>query len=249
VPGPRVTKTQAVSNRRVTKTQRQEPNDQDSGSAQEIIRHIEDDIVSGRILPGQRLDERLLAERFSVSRTPIREVLVRLSAAGLVEIRRNQGAFVVKIEPAMLISILEVMAELKILAARLAARRMSIGEREHLKALRDETAVQVQKGDLKTYFEKATALHDAIYEGSRNTFLLETAKNIRTCLCAYHRYLARMHLPVKTSYDENSKVVDAIAAGDAEEAEKWMRQHAELRREEMEDLITLISRPSERLTS
>lgn len=225
-----------MANRSV-KSKRQEPSAQDSGSAQDIIRHIEDDIVSGRVLPGQRLDERLLAERFGVSRTPVREVLVRLSAAGLVEIRRNQGAFVAKIEPAMLISILEVMAELKIFAARLAARRMSIAERENVKALRDETAVEVQKGDLRTYFEKATALHDAIYEGSHNSFLVETAKNARMCLCAYRRYLVRMHLPVKTSYEENSKVVDAIVMGDAEEAEKWMRQHAELRREEMEDLI------------
>jgi DNA-binding GntR family transcriptional regulator len=231
-----------VSNRSAAaKRQRQEPSDQDSGSAQDIIRHLEDDIVSGKILPGQRLDERPLAERFGVSRTPIREVLVRLSAAGLVEIKRNQGAFVTKIEPAMLISILEVMAELKVLAARLAARRMTTAEREKIKALRDETAKHVRKGNLDAYFDKATELHDAIYEGSHNPFLVETAKNIRTCLCAYRRHLARLHLPVKTSFEENSKVVDAIALGDAVEAEKWMRQHAGLRREEMEDLITLIS--------
>lgn len=219
--------------------------DQDQRGTQDIMRNIEDDIVSGKILPGQRLDERLLAERFGVSRTPIREALVRLSAAGLVKIRRNQGAFVTEIAPARLIGILEVMAELKILAARLAARRMSIAEREKLKVLRDETAIWVEKGDLKTYFEKATALHDAIYEGAHNDFLVETAQNIRMCLCAYLRYLARMHLPVKTSYEENSNLVDAIVLGDSTEAEKWMRQHAELRREEMEDLITLMSQPHE----
>jgi DNA-binding GntR family transcriptional regulator len=230
--------------RQTLKKNRTEPSaplDQEQRRTQDIMQRIEDDIVSEKILPGQRLDERLLAERFGVSRTPIREALVRLSAAGLVQIRRNQGAFVTAITPARLIGILEVMAELKILAARLAARRMSIAEREKLKALRDETAVYVEKGDLKTYFEKATALHDVIYEGSHNEFLVETAQSVRTCLCAYRRYLARMHLPVKTSYEENSNLVDAIVRGDSTESEKWMRHHTELRREEMEDLITMTS--------
>ncbi len=219
--------------------------DSESRRTPDIIARIEDDIVAGTILPGSRLDERLLAERFGVSRTPVREALVRLSVAGLVEIRRNQGAFVSEMTPARLVGILEVMADLKMLAARLAARRMTIEEREQLKALRDETAECVEKGDLRGYFKRATALHDAIYNGSHNDFLIETARNIRTCLCAYRRHLERMHLPVKTSYEENSKVVDAIVLGDSDEAEQWMRRHTELRREEMDDLITLMSQMKE----
>ena len=86
-------------------------------------------------------------------------------------------------------------------------------------------------------------MHDAIYEGAHNDFLVETARNIRTCLCAYRRYLARMHLPVKTSYEENSKVVDAIVLGDSVQAEEGMRLHAELRREEMDDILALMSQP------
>lgn len=219
--------------------------DQESRRTPDIVARIEDDIVAGTILPGSRLDERLLSERFGVSRTPVREALVRLSVAGLVEIRRNQGAFVTEMTPARLIGILEVMAELKVLAARLAARRMTMEERERLKALRAETAQCVEVGDLRGYFAKATALHDAIYNGSHNDFLIETARNIRTCLCAYRRHLERMHLPVKTSYEENSHMVDAIALGNSDEAEAWMRRHTELRREEMEDLITLMSQIKE----
>ena len=217
--------------------------DREQHGTHDIMRRIEDDIVSGRILPGQRLDERMLAERFGLSRTPIREALVRLSASGLVKIRRNQGAFVAEMTPGRLIGILEVMADLKVLAARLAARRMSIAERERLKALQKEAAVCVEKGDLRGYFDRATALHDAIYEGAHNEFLVETARNIRMCLCAYRRYLARMHLPVRTSYEENARVVDAIVLGDSVQAEEWMRRHTELRREEMDDILTLMSRP------
>ena len=62
-----------------------------------ILRVIEEDIVAGKMRPGQRLDERTLAQRFGFSRTPIREVLVRMSSLGIVELKRNQGAFVVEL--------------------------------------------------------------------------------------------------------------------------------------------------------
>ena len=212
-----------------------------------IARLIEEDIVAGKMQPGQRLDERALAERFGVSRTPIREVLVRLSSLGVVELRRNQGAFVAEMSSAKLIGMLEVMAEVKILAARLASRRMTTEERERLLAIRDETAACVDTDDLGCYFERATALHDAIYEGSHNAFLLDLARNITVCLCAYRKHLSNaLHLPIVTSFEENKNVVDAIVRGDSAEAEKWMRQHTELRREELADLITAISAPTRR---
>ena len=210
-----------------------------------ILRVIEEDIVAGKMRPGQRLDERTLAQRFGVSRTPIREVLVRMSSLGIVELKRNQGAFVVELSSGRLIGMLEVMAELKVLAARQSARRMSIEERQHLVALRDEMAQCVEIGNMQNYFDKATALHDAICEGTHNAFLVETTRNIQVCLCAYRRHLSRiLHLPLQTSLDENRNIVDAIVRGDAAEAEHWMRQQTELRREEFADLITLVSEKS-----
>ena len=207
-----------------------------------IVRTIEEDIVAGKMRPGARLDERTLAQRFNVSRTPIREVLVRMSSLGIVELKRNQGAFVAEISSGRLIGMLEVMAELKVLAARQSARRMTIEERQHIVELRDEMAKCVESGGLQEYFDRATALHDAICEGTHNPFLVESTRNIQVCLCAYRRHLSRiLHLPIKTSLEENTHVVDAIVQGDAVEAENWMRKQTELRREEFADLITLVS--------
>lgn len=207
-----------------------------------ILRTIEEDIVIGKMLPGERLDERTLAQRFNVSRTPIREVLVRMSSLGIVELKRNQGAFVAEISSGRLIGMLEVMGELKVLAARQSARRMSIEERQRLTGFRDEMAACVEKGALQEYFDRATALHDAICEGTHNAFLVESTRNIQVCLCAYRRHLSRiLHLPIQTSLLENSNIVDAIVQGDSAEAERWMREQTELRREEFADLITLVS--------
>lgn len=207
-----------------------------------ILGAIEEDIVAGKIRPGQRLDERTLAQRFGVSRTPIREVLVRMSSLGIVELKRNQGAFVVELSSGRLIGMLEVMADLKVLAARQSARRMSVEERQHLVELCDEMARCVEIGDMQKYFDTATALHDAICEGTHNAFLVESTRNIQICLCAYRRHLSRiLHLPLQTSLEENRNIVEAILRGDAAEAERWMREQTELRREEFADLITLMS--------
>lgn len=207
-----------------------------------ILRVIEEDIMAGTMLPGQRLDERTLATRFGLSRTPIREVLVRLSSLGIVELRRNQGAFVAAISSGRLVGMLEVMSELKVLASRQAARRMTIDERQRLLELKEQMKAHADKNEILAYFAAATDLHDVVCQGAHNSFLLETTRNIQVCLCAYRRHLSRiLHLPIRTSLDENCKIVDAIVRGDANEAERWMREQTELRREEFADLITLVS--------
>ena len=215
-----------------------------------LLKMIEDDMVAGRMQPGERLDERALAKRFGVSRTPIREALFRMSSLGVVELRRNKGAFVARMSSGRLVGMLEVMAELKVLAARQAARRMSIEERERVALLRDSLEPCVQAGDLRQYFDQANAMLDAIFEGTHNPFLVESARTIQVCLCAYRSHLSQiLHKPMQTSWEENKNIANAVVRGDSAEAERWMRQQTELRRDEFADLITLVSEnasPAER---
>lgn len=211
-------------------------------SSDAIIVALEEDIAAGRLRPGGRLDERELANRFNVSRTPIREVLARLSSLGIVELRRNQGAFVADLSLSRVVGMLEVSGELKVLAARQAARRMSPEQRARLRAIGAEMKAAADDGDLQRYFDHANGMIDLICEGTHNTFLRDTMRNIQVRLCAYRRQLARtLHKPIQTSLEENSNMIEAVVRGDPEEAERWMRRHAELRREEFSDLVTLIS--------
>lgn len=208
----------------------------------DLLRMIEEDMVAGRMQPGERLDERALAKRFGVSRTPIREALFRMSSLGIVELRRNKGAFVAKISSGRLVGMLEVMAELKVLAARQAARRTSVEERERIAVLRDGLEPCVQAGDLPQYFDQANAMLDAIFQGTHNPFLIETARTIQVCLCAYRSHLSQiLHKPMQTSWEENKNIANAVVGGDSVEAERWMRLQTELRRDEFADLITLVS--------
>ena len=84
---------------------------------------IEEEIATGRLPPGSRLDEVDLAARFGVSRTPVREALNLLLGEGLIESGLRRGAVVAQITPQRLLEMFEVMAELEAMCARLAVRR------------------------------------------------------------------------------------------------------------------------------
>ena len=97
---------------------------------------IENEILKGEFEPGERLDEVQLATHFGVSRTPIREALMQLSAIGLVEIRPRRGAVVVDPGPERVFEMFEVMAELEGMAGALAA--MAEDGREGMQAFREK---------------------------------------------------------------------------------------------------------------
>ena len=90
---------------------------------------LEQDIVTGALRPGERLDEQSLAARFGVSRTPIREALMQLASAGLIELQPRRGAFVASLSLRDVIERFEVMAALEGACGALAARRITEGER------------------------------------------------------------------------------------------------------------------------
>src|SRR5262249_54897916 len=97
-----------------------------NGTRAERLREaIEDSIATGAFAPGMHLDETELAQRFGVSRTPLREALIQLSSIGIVAMRPRRGAVVAEVPPQRLLEMFEVMAELEAMCGRLAARRMS----------------------------------------------------------------------------------------------------------------------------
>src|SRR6476646_10247845 len=93
--------------------------------ADRLRESIEEEIATGTLIPGSRLDEAELAKRFNVSRTPIREALNLLLGEGLVEMRPHRGAVVARVSAERLIEMFEVMAELEAMCVQLATRRMS----------------------------------------------------------------------------------------------------------------------------
>lgn len=193
--------------------------------ADEVRRAIEEDIFLGRLRPGTRLDEESLAQRFSISRTPIREAILQLVHAGLVEKQPRQGAVVAPLKLHQMVQMFEVMSEIEGLCARFAARRMSDEERRTLKRLHDDSKAFMEARDLDAYYAKNRAVHEAIQAGSHNEPLQDIARSLSARLGPYRRYQLNHPSRIGDSFDEHDGVVEAIIAGDPERAYQAMRRH------------------------
>lgn len=186
---------------------------------------LADQIVSGELRPGTRLDEVELAKRVGMSRTPVREALKALAGMGLVEQRPHKGVVVALPTSERIAEMFEVMAEIEATCARLAAIRMQGAERRALERLHLQSLQLVQQGDLGGYTSFNNDFHGVIYRGSKNSFLEETARSVRRRVMPYRQSQFRMVGRLGSSHAEHDAVVSAILRGDGEAAEEAMRTH------------------------
>lgn len=203
---------------------------------------IEEEIATGKLLPGSRLDEVELATRFGVSRTPIREALRLLLGEGLVETRPQRGAVVAQVTPQRLIEMFEVMAELEAMCARLAARRMSDAELAAVEAAHEACRGSAAARDADAYFYANERFHYAIYAASHNNFLFEQAAALQRKLRPYRRLQLRVRNRIQRSFDEHQAIVDALRSGTAEQLVTSVRNHVLVQGERFADLVSSLSR-------
>jgi len=186
---------------------------------------IADDIVRGVIGPGVTLDEVSIAERFSVSRTPVREAIRQLEAIGFVEARPHRGAVVPLFTPEKLNEIFLVMAELEALCARLAAEAATPDEKQELQRAHIACRDAAHEGDVGRYYDLNIKFHETIYALSHNSFLAEVTVGARNRVAPFRRAQFQSLGRLIRSVEEHEAVVDAILAGDAEKAAAAMRDH------------------------
>ncbi|THK36077.1 GntR family transcriptional regulator [Ensifer sp. MPMI2T] len=198
---------------------------------------IENAILSSEFAPGERLDETVLASRFGVSRTPVREALMQLNAIGLIDIRPRRGAVVIDPEPHRIYEMFEVMAELEGLAGSLAARRLDEESRQAITAAHERCERSAKIGDSDAYYYDNEAFHKAIYAASRSEFLEEQCTQLHRRLRPYRRLQLRVRNRLSTSYSEHCGIVDAIFAGDGEGARRLLRSHVGIQGERFSDLV------------
>lgn len=209
--------------------------------SEQIVQEIEEEIVSGRRPPGSRLNEREIADRFNVSRTPVREAVRHLTSAGLAEMHPRRGAFVKRIPIARLIQMFEAMTELEGICARLAARRMKPDEKEHLRRVHDSYERLADGSDIQRYYDESQEFHHLIFQGTQNPVLQEMAMRLSNQLTAYRKQQLSSAKRVQQSFAEHGKVLEAIMASDEDKAEELMRSHTHVVGDNVMDLIGSLS--------
>jgi len=201
---------------------------------------LEQDIVTGLLAPGARLEEMGLAERFGVSRTPVREALNQLASIGLVEIRPRRGAVVAAFGLKQMMEMFEVMAELEGLCGTLAARRMNADDRAMLAECFEKGRTFSEVEDHDGYYDANVCFHECIYQGSRNTFLADQTRQLRNRLAPYRRLQLRQRQRLSESFREHGQILDAITTGDAARAQQLLSEHVTVQSGSFTDFIATL---------
>jgi DNA-binding GntR family transcriptional regulator len=206
--------------------------------ADTILDDLEQMIVTGVFADGDRLDESRLAERFGVSRTPIREALQKLAASGLVEQRPRRGVFVRQPGAIELVELFEAMAELEAACGHLAALRI---DGSGMAALREANALcqeAVETGDADRYYRENERFHHLIYSASENPYLEAQAIRLHKRLKPFRRMQLHLRGRMSQSMAEHEAIVDALARGDGPAAADTLRVHVAVQGEKFHHLLT-----------
>jgi DNA-binding GntR family transcriptional regulator len=183
--------------------------------------------------PGTLLDETELAEQFGLSRSPVREALIRLSGDGLVQILRNRSSIVAPFDVATIPSYLDAQELLYRVTARLAARNRSAAQLAAIKALSREHTEAVERGDMPEMIRLNQEFHLAIAKASGNSFYQAWTRQVldqgQRILGLYLQdvYQEPEHSLSSHWAETHGAIVLAIEARDEEAAEEAGRRDAE----------------------
>ncbi len=182
-------------------------------------------IVTGGLLPNERLVEADLVNNLGVRRTAVRAALARLAHEGLVEHERNRGAKVRLIGEHEAVEILETRAVLEGLVARKAAENATTEDVEELRQILGTMRALLDEGDLLASSERNMRLHAAILRISQHRTVERLVSTLNSQLVRHqYRTILQPGRPDR-SLAEHEAIVAAIAAGDGQAAEEAMRWH------------------------
>lgn len=191
-----------------------------------VVDSLRQAILSGRLVPGQRLVEADLTRELGVSRGPVRESFRRLSAEGLVESIPNQTTMVRRYTHLEMKELFEVRAELEALAARRAASRMNeacVRER-FLRATQpiweDHHAMSPAE-----YFEENRRFHQAIADECANAQLTDFISRLQLPMIMFQLGNAIHGEALQESVNEHRQIAQAIVSGDADKSGQLIRDH------------------------
>lgn len=188
----------------------------------DAYRLILEAIEQGDYRPGDRLVESDLAERFGVSRTPVREALQRLETQSMLA-RDGRSLIVASLDHNQLAELYVVRAELEGLAARLAAKHASP---EEIKVLRDMICEDhAHLGDPEAMSRANKRFHRQIHLASHNRYLVQQLDLVHRSMALLATTSLAAAGRSEAALAEHTAIVEAIAAGDGEAAQATLKSH------------------------
>ncbi|MCM2356622.1 MAG: GntR family transcriptional regulator [Geobacteraceae bacterium] len=194
---------------------------------EKILETIRDAIISGALKPGEKVAEPELAERFGISRTPIREAFRQLESEGYLTVIARKGAVVVSFSEKDVEEFYAIKSILEGYAARRACENVTPRELEKLQAINAKLLHLADDGDFKHFFKVHNDFHELFIRAADNEKLYELIMNL---VGKFQRLrIASLSLPgrMHISVEEHDKIIEAFRNRDADLAEQLVRKNAE----------------------
>ena len=195
---------------------------------QTVYEALKRDIIEMTLAPGEPLDETRLSRRFAMSRTPVREAMVRLAAEGLVTTLPNRNTIVTPIDFSSVPVYFDALVLMYRVTTRLAAMHRKESDLIEIRALGDAFARTVEEADAFGMIAVNRDFHIAIARAGRNRYFTELFAKLldegRRLLRLYYSSYDD-HLP-KRMVDEHDEIIAAVAERDAERADRIAGNHA-----------------------
>lgn len=175
-----------------------------------VFHTLRDAILTGKLVPGERLMENQLAEKLGVSRTPIREALRMLELENLVELVPRKGAQVLEMTEKDIVDALEVREVLESLATTQACLKMTDIDLAHLKELEQEFETLLSGNDLEAIVDVDEKFHDVIFASTQNDKLVHIFNNLRIQLYRYRMAHVKLESSRSVLIEHHRNIISAI---------------------------------------
>lgn len=189
-----------------------------------LARQITRAILEGELPPGSRLREQSLAEAYEVSRTPVREALIQLSASGLVELAPNRGATVLRLHVEDIAEVYHLRAVLEGEAASMAATRITPDD-VALLAKSCERLGELHHASPAEQLAADTEFHYRIAEASGSSRLAALVRQVSAIPEAYRSAIAYTSADMLEAQRQHGAITGELAARHPGRASKLMRRH------------------------
>ena len=208
----------------------------------EVVERLRSMIVEGELPAGQRIPERVLCERFGISRTPLREALKVLATEGLIDLLPNRGALVSRISAEGLQEAFEVMGALEALAGELACSRIGEGELAAIRDRHERMVLCYREGRLNDYFALNQAIHEALLAAADNRVLEAHYGRLRGQV-ARARFAANLSdARWREAVAEHEEMLEALEARDGDRLGRILKRHL---RNKYETVLEVIAAQSD----
>jgi DNA-binding GntR family transcriptional regulator len=187
-----------------------------------VLDGVRAEILSGRLAAGTTLRQEELAERFEVSRMPVREALNRLESQGLVEVLPSRRVRVASLSRSEIEDVYDMRAVLEPLAVRLAVPRLT---RTHLRDAEYALEAAEDERDAETFGVRNAAFHLALMNPCERPRLLSSIAALLDVSDRYQRAALRDVEHTALVRDEHRRLLDAARRGDADEAARLAEAH------------------------